>query len=65
MNFAFQFGRSEYVGGGGGEGNVVSTILCSRKKQNHNNRREEGTLNMNFAFDLEGMGVGWEGRIVE
>jgi hypothetical protein len=37
-------------------------ILCSRKKQNHNNRREEGTLNMNFAFDLErtGGGVGRE-----
>jgi hypothetical protein len=50
---------------GWGGGNVVSMILCSRKKQNHNNRREEGTLNMNFAFDLKGMGVGWEGRIVK
>jgi hypothetical protein len=63
MNFAFHCGRSEYVGWGGGD--VVSIILCSRKKQNHNNSREEETLNMNFAFDLERMEVGWEGRIVK
>ncbi len=39
-------------------GEVISMILCSRMKKNHNNKREEGTLNMNFAFDLGGMGVG-------
>jgi hypothetical protein len=32
---------------------------------NHKNRREEGTLNMNFASDLRGMGVGWEGRVAK
>jgi hypothetical protein len=32
-------------------------------KKNHNNRKEEGTLNMNFAFDLGGMGVGWEEKV--
>jgi hypothetical protein len=37
-------------------------ILCSRNKQNHNNKIEEGTLNMNFAFDLGGVGVGWGGK---
>jgi len=40
-------------------------ILCSRKKQNHNNKIEEGTLNMNIAFDLGGVGVGWKGKVVE
>jgi hypothetical protein len=39
-------------------------ILCSRNKQNHNNKIEEGTLNMNFAFYLGGMGVRWEGKVV-
>jgi len=48
-----------------GGGKVVSMILCSRKKQNHKNRREEGTLNMNFSFDLRGVGVGWEGRVTK
>jgi hypothetical protein len=63
MNFTFHFGRSKCVGGAGER--VVSMILCSRKKQNHKNRREEGTLNMNFAFDLRGVGVGWEGRVAK
>jgi hypothetical protein len=40
-------------------------IICSRKKENHNNKIEEGTLNMNFAFDLGGMGVRWEGKVVD
>jgi hypothetical protein len=40
-------------------------ILCSRKKQNHNNKIEEGTLNMNFTFDLGGVGVGWKRKVVE
>jgi len=40
-------------------------ILCFRKKENHNNKIEEGTLNINFAFDLGGVGVGWEGGVVK
>jgi hypothetical protein len=36
-------------------------ILCSRNKQNHKNKREKGLLNMNFAFDFKGVGVGWGG----
>jgi len=40
-------------------------ILCSRKKQNHNNKIEEGTLNMNFTFDLGGVAVGWKRKVVE
>jgi hypothetical protein len=40
-------------------------ILCSRKKQNHKNKREEGILNMNFAFDLREVGVGWAGRVAK
>jgi hypothetical protein len=40
-------------------------ILCSKKKQNHNNKIEEGTLNMTFTFDLGGVGVGWERKVVQ
>ncbi len=50
-------------GGWGGVGCLNDFMF--KKKENHNNKIEEGTLNMNFAFDLRGVGVGWEGKVVE
>jgi hypothetical protein len=64
MNFAFRFERSKSMCGGWGGVGCLNDFMF-KKKENHNNKIEEGTLNMNFAFDLRGVGVGWEGKVVE
>ncbi len=52
--------HSEWVcvlGGGG-----CHSDFMFKKERKSQQQIEEGTLNKNFAFDLGGVGVGWEGK---
>ncbi len=45
------------LGGGG-----CHSDFMFKKERKSQQQIEEGTLNKNFAFDLGGVGVGWEGK---